>query len=164
MNNTIYTYKYKGKLMELKSLGTQSLPKLDEIISVHIIAFTNDKKIIAVNVISRGVDLPGGHVELGEKTPQETLTRETMEEARIVTQEPILVDVFEISSIDPAFIKKKYLLVYTAKIKKIHKFIPTSEISERLYLSQDELLERYFGDSGNLKRLTNDAAVKLGLK
>lgn len=57
---------------------SQELPDLNKTSSAFIMAF-KDEKVILANVYSRGWDVPGGHIENSE-TPEEAMQRELFEE------------------------------------------------------------------------------------
>lgn len=130
------------------------MPRFDEVISAHVIPMTDDGKIIAVHVISRGLDAPGGHVEDTEHSPLETLTREIDEEAQITINHPVLIDVLEISSNRSDLGgKKKYMLIYAATVAQIKTFTPTEEISERRIVTPQEFVDQYFADKTYAKHM-----------
>lgn len=58
------------------------MPDFEQVTSVSTVAFTADGRIIATEE-NRGPDVPGGHVQEGEETAEETARREALEEAGI---------------------------------------------------------------------------------
>ena len=72
-----------------------------------------DEEILLVDVLKRGWDLPGGHMEPGE-TPREALVREMLEETGLTEEaysEPVLVGWLLIR---PAQGSSRCMLVYSA--------------------------------------------------
>ncbi len=111
-----------------------------------VIPFTNEGNIIAVRLRHRGIDLPGGHVEPGETTPEETMNREVMEEACMTIRDTVLVEVIE----SDFFERPSYMLIYGAYVDKLLPFIPSDEASQRVELTRSEFIDQY--EAGN-KRL-----------
>lgn len=139
-----FTFNYRNVEHTALSIGADRLPELNEIISVHALPFTPDGGVVVVNVRSRGVDMVGGHVEKGETSAIQTLTRELSEEAALTIRNPALLDVLEVSS---SLIKpedRRYIVIYSADIDKLGDFVASEEIEERLVLDADEFSEQYF--------------------
>lgn len=153
-----FSFNYFGSIITAKPLGNKTLPPVSEIITACCVPITDNKKIIAVNVIGRGIDIPGGHIDAGE-TALDAVHRETYEEAFIRVYEPILVDVLEVTSSDDSlgFNKKPYMLIYAAKVKEVDDFIVNSEVSERLILSPEAFTSAYFADQNYAKEMIGSA-------
>jgi 8-oxo-dGTP diphosphatase len=156
-----FSFDYFDATYSAKSLGKDQMPRFDEVISAHVVPMTDDGKIVAVNVISRGLDVPGGHVEGDEGSPLETLTREIYEEAQITINHPVLIDVLEISSTKSDLGNKKCMLIYAANVSKIETFTPTEEISERCIVTPQEFIDQYFADKTYAKHMLTIAAKTL---
>ena len=140
-----FSFTYFGSTIEAKSLGTGFLPALKQTLTAHCIPFTPDGNIVAINIIGRGIDIPGGHIEDGESAI-EAMVRETKEEANISVASPTLIDVWHLTSDDPSLglTEKPYLLVYVADVVSMEVFQPNSEASERLMLEPKDFIKRYF--------------------
>ena len=95
---------------------------------------------MVVNLHHRGLDLPGGHVEAYESTPEETMNREVMEEACMTVRAPILVDVV---SSDYFQDRLSYMLFYAVYVDELKEFIPNDESSERLVIDRGDFLRQY---------------------
>jgi len=122
-------------------LSSQS-PPLNLITSAFILAFQGDA-LLMPRSISRGWDLPGGHIDLGE-TPLEAMHRETFEEAyayvegvRILAYQKI-----EILADKPAAYKYpypvSYQLFYWGKIMGLEPFQQNGEQDARKLFAPPE--------------------------
>ena len=58
------------------------MPPFESVTAVAVVAFTEGGMLVAAEE-NRGPDLPGGHVQEGEESPEETARREALEEAGI---------------------------------------------------------------------------------
>jgi 8-oxo-dGTP diphosphatase len=103
-----------------------------------------DSNVVVVDVRSRGVDLPGGHVEEHETSATQTLKRELIEEANVTVKDLELLDVLLVSSdlIGPN--DKCYIVIFLANVDTLGEFTPNDEIGNRLILNVDEFSEQYF--------------------
>ncbi len=136
-----YTTLVKGKQVIFKHIGITKLPPFKHVTSVSVIPFTDNGDIVAVRLRHRGLDLPGGHVEPGETTPEQTINREAMEEACITIKKLTLVDVIE----SDYFTHPSYMLLYGAFVDTLHPFVtPDDEMSDgREVVSPDEFIRQY---------------------
>jgi 8-oxo-dGTP diphosphatase len=149
IDNKLTTFTYKG---------TDVTPAFEQVAAVFAVPFTKEGKIIAVNLFSRGYDLPGGHVDEGEKSPEETLRREVMEEASITIRGLVLSEVIESDYYDD---RVSYLLLYAAFVDEMKDFVANSESSERIEVSVDEFIARYTVGDKELTRIAIEHAWKL---
>jgi 8-oxo-dGTP pyrophosphatase MutT (NUDIX family) len=138
--NNVYRAQVKDKLVTFTHLGNENLPDFSLVTSVSAVPFNKDGTIVAVNLRHRGLDLPGGHVEAYETTPEETMNREVMEEAYITLKDSVLIDVVESDYFES---RKSYLLLYAAYVDEFKEFIPNDESSERVIVSTDEFIARH---------------------
>lgn len=139
--NSSYTTLVKGKQVTFKHIGTTELPPFQFVTSVSVIPFTEDGDIVAVRLRHRGLDLPGGHVEPSETTPEQTMNREAMEEACITIKNPVLAEVIESDYFDHT----SYMLLYGAFVDELLPFsTPEDEMSDgREIVSQEEFIQQY---------------------
>lgn len=153
-----FSFRYFGSTITARSLGIGSIPPLNQTITAHCVPITGDGKVMAGDVIGRGVDIPGGHIDEGE-TAEEAMHRETHEEISITVEKPVLIDVWKLSSDDEriGLKTKPYLLLYAAKVKLIEDFVPNNEVSKRLILSPDEFAFEYFGNKEQARKMVAQA-------
>jgi len=71
-----------GRVVNFTPRENGFMPPFDAVTSVSVVPFTDDGRLVAV-LLDRGIDLPGGHVQEGERTVEEVARREAYEEARI---------------------------------------------------------------------------------
>lgn len=91
-----------------------ALPELP-VTAVKIYVFQDDS-LLLTNIRSRGWDLPGGHVELGE-TPEDAIIRELKEEAGAVVRRHEQIGYLKVTNEKENELNKKYpkescILVY----------------------------------------------------
>ncbi|HEY8992879.1 MAG TPA: NUDIX domain-containing protein [Candidatus Microsaccharimonas sp.] len=144
---TTFSFNYFGSTIEAKTLGIDFLPDIQETLTSHCVPLTVDGKIVAVNIINRGIDIPGGHIDDNE-TAIEAMQREAHEEARISIENPVLIDVWRLTSANNqlGLSQKPYLLLYTANVVSMEDFVPNHEADERLILEPEDFIAKYFGD------------------
>jgi len=112
------------------------------------VCFTDDGKIVIINGDSVEVEwkIPGGTIEPGEH-PDETLSREFMEEVTIEIEEPVLLGAQlceDIKKDSPNFGKKIYQLRYACKAKVVHELQmdpATGNFYNRQFVPADKVTE-----------------------
>lgn len=152
-----YTQDVKGKNVTFKHLGVVDIP-FEHVTSVSAAPFTENGELVVVNLRHRGLDLPGGHVEPGEKTPEETLNREVMEEACMTIRSPILADVIETDYFDD---HPSYILLYGTYVDELQEFTPNRESSERVTISPSAFINQYEAGNKTLMKLAIARAWEL---
>lgn len=158
--NDTYTKLIKGKQVTFRYNGSARLPLFSLVTSVSVIPFTKDGNIVAVRLRHRGLDLPGGHVESLETTPEQTMRREVMEEACMTIKNPILAEVIESDYFDRA----SYMLIYGAFADELFPFdTPNHEMSDkREIVNQDDFIRQYeAGDKELMRHVIQSAWQKL---
>lgn len=143
----------KHKLVTFTLIGNDTEPDFKHVTSVAVVAFTNDGRIVAVDLVKRGIDLPGGHVEPGETSALQTLRREVMEEASMTIQDPILVEAIQSDYFDD---RHSYMLIYAAFVDELLEFTENHESIRRVILTKEELLAAYTaGDTAILEHVVD---------
>lgn len=89
--------------------------------------------------------------------------RETHEETFVTVGEPVLIDVWRLTSDNEriGLAEKPYLLLYAAKVTSIEEFIPNDEVSRRLILTPDEFVDQYFGNKAQARKMVDQAIAVL---
>jgi 8-oxo-dGTP pyrophosphatase MutT (NUDIX family) len=145
----------------LTSLGVIALPDFRKITSVAVIPIDEHAaRMVAVSLRDRGIDLPGGHVQLDDRSPEDTAQRECWEEAKVHISNLRLLDVVQSSFYGDAPDQLTYMLIYRASVSGYDKFIPSEEVVERLVLGRDEFLARCTSDDSELLATWIDAAMQ----
>jgi 8-oxo-dGTP diphosphatase len=157
-----FSFNYFGSVITAEPLGIESVPSDHEVITSACVPLTNNNEVIAVNIIGRGVDIPGGHIDPGE-TSIEAMRRESYEEATIKVGNPVLIDVLKVTSLDKrlGLDHKPYMLIYTARVLELGDFVINDEVSERLVLPQEEFVSLYFADHDYANRMVTSAIQAL---
>lgn len=154
LNDNSYIALVKGKQVTFIHQGASATPDFKYVTSVSVIPFTESGDIIAVRLRHRGIDLPGGHVEPGEQTPEETMNREVMEEACMTIRNAVLAEVVE----SDYFEHPSYMLLYGAYIDELFDFIPSEEASERVELTREDFIKQYEAGSKKLMAIAVENA------
>lgn len=155
MNTDKFKIDVRGKLYNLKLLGSSKMPDFDKVSSASALIFDNDGLILGVRLKNRGLDIPGGHTEPGDLNSEETLRREVLEEASATIKDIKLLEVIESDFFGTTPEKASYMLIYTARIDQILPYDDADEMAyERIFLPKEEFLSQYTaGDPELMKRL-----------
>lgn len=162
MSSSSYNIVINGREVTFSKDGTDNVPPFSKVTSVSVIPMTESGEIVAVRLKNRGLDIPGGHVEKHEKTPEETLNRELMEEANVTVKDLKLVEVIKSNYFGDRPEDVSFMLIYVAKVDEILDFTLSDEMSyERVITSPEKFIQDYeAGDkdfmSGILKNATNE--------
>ena len=157
-----FSFNYFGSVITAMPMGVGAIPADNLVITSACVPLTDNNKLIAVNIIGRGVDIPGGHIDPGE-TSIEAMHRESYEEAFIKVGNPVLIDVLKVTSPDKklGLDNKPYMLIYAARVLEVRDFVINDEVSERLVLSQEEFVSSYFADHDYAHRMVSSAIQAL---
>ena len=163
MSKNKYSSVINDKLVTFISIGTKNIPPFSKVTSVCVIPFTNEGKIVAVRLKNRGLDLPGCHVEKHEKTPEETLRREVMEEAYITIKKPVLIEIIESDYFGPNPHEASYMLIYAAYVDEMFDYKTTDEIAyERIITDKPSFIKEYeAGDKNVMEDVINRAETMI---
>jgi len=124
--------------MLFKLLKTKKI-KNKKITSVSVVIFNNFKEILAVKLLERGWDIPGGYVEGGDRNIFETAKREVIEEAYVEIKD------CKVSTIIRSYYYKEptYMLILSAKVGKIYEFNKNEESLDRKFMNPLNFLKSY---------------------
>jgi len=124
------------------------IPPQELITSVLVYAFSGIR-ILMVDHVKRGWDVPGGHLLPGEH-PTEALQREVMEETSVHLKwyRSFGYYTIDLGEHDPDKCiypyPKSYVLVYLATVGTMKSFAPNSEIQQRKFMEPAEALATYW--------------------
>ncbi|AFY35507.1 NUDIX domain-containing protein [Calothrix sp. PCC 7507] len=146
-----------GQKVKFVDLGTSFTPAFDKITSVLVVPFTQDGLIICAH-LDRGIDLPGGHVEVDELTCEVTARREVMEEVGVTLGELKLVKVIQSDYYGSEPEQLTYIVVMTAFVEDILPGECTHESSGRSIIDIEQFIAQYqAGDKEDMHRIVLDA-------
>ena len=118
------------------------LPPLELVTAAFAFAFVRDR-LLMTNLTRRGWDIPGGHVEPGER-PEETVRREVVEETH-TTLGPLHLlgyQYLRLSGPKPASYRypypDSYQAFYWAHVATLSDFLPTAETQGRALFSPED--------------------------
>lgn len=117
-----------------------------------LVIIQHDGKYLCAVHERRGVEFPGGKMEIGE-TLKEAAVREVMEETQVVVEDVKWFAYYIVHDTEP-FCKA----VFVAKVAEVLPFTGDFETVERLWLSEEELVQHsnlsfYMKDDGMQKML-----------
>lgn len=120
----------------------------EPVTAVHCFCFT-DGRLVLVDVAERGLSIPGGHVDDGERLTA-ALRREFVEEACIVLGEPVLLGAIECNhSGNPQLVaaarypRLASQLLYAGMVSDLMPFEPSAEVSDRVLVPAAECPRRH---------------------
>ena len=124
---------------ECQVVLTSQLPPRELVTTALAVAFAGDR-LLMTNLRSRGWDIPGGHVELGEQ-PEESVRREVYEEAgaRLGSMRLLGYQRLRLLGPQPAGYRYPYpdcyQAFYWAQVTSLETFLPTAETQGRALFS-----------------------------
>lgn len=136
-----------GGKIKLTWYRDHQVPEHNLITSVHGFCFHN-KKLLLVDLNHRGLDFPGGHIELNE-TPEACFKREVMEEGCVERDchqlGYIVVDHTENHSWseDSPYPKVGYQVFYRMDVKQIYPFEGKYESTQRTFINPYNIAAYY---------------------
>ena len=147
-----------GQKVSFVHLSPDFVPPFEQITSVAVVPFTDDGRIVAVDLISRGIDIPGGHILESEKSIEETAKRESFEEACITLRNIKTATIIQSDYYGNSPEELAYMVITAAMVDKFEEFIPNQESTSRKIMSIDEFLSEYTaGDIEDMKRIVLSA-------
>jgi len=145
-----------GGKVKLTWFSSPVLPERELITSVHGFCFHNDQ-VMMVDLNDRGLDFPGGHIEIGE-TPEECIKRETMEEGN-VEGKCIFLGYIEVNHEENLNWNDKspyplvgYQAFYRMDIEKLHSFEAEYESSRRIFIDPEKVSCTTMGGMMRMKK------------
>lgn len=151
------THRRPGVQTRLTCLGPRDLPAFDAVTSAAVVAVTEDGALLLAD-LARGLDLPGGHAQRGDASPEHTARRETWEEVRAELADLTLVEVIESDYFGPDDLT--YMIIYTARVRRLHPWTGGHESAGRVTLPPADFLARYQGGHPDLMHHLVTAALK----
>lgn len=127
----------------IQLIESSHLAPLDSITSVHVFCF-REGELLLVRHPTRGWDIPGGHIEIGESVI-EALERELLEEAGVTASNPDLIGYLEVNvpGMKPENYRypfpNSYLPFFIAEAEEILEFKGEFETRERRFFTSDEV-------------------------
>lgn len=135
------SYDYKNSC-SIKYLNHKNLPSRDKVTSVLVVPFLDEDNIV-VTINQRWLDIPWGHLEKIDSTFEDGAHREVMEETWVEIE-----DIKHIWTLESDYFwntedKLTYILIYSAKVKKVHEYNWNMECSGRKIMSYEDFLSSY---------------------
>jgi 8-oxo-dGTP diphosphatase len=121
---------------------SSQLPPQELVATALVVAFAGDR-LLTTNLVSRGWDIPGGHVEPGEH-PEETVRREVLEETGATLGELHLLGYQRLRLLGPEPASYDYpypdcyQVFYWAQVISLADFLPTPETQGRALVPPSE--------------------------
>jgi 8-oxo-dGTP diphosphatase len=133
----------------LTCLGPAAEPAFEAVTSASVVAVADDGRLLLAD-LARGLDLPGGHVQRGDASAEDAVRREAWEEVRAELADLQLVEVIESDYFGPD--DQTYMLIYTARVRRLHPWTGGHESAGRVLLPPDDFLTCYQGTRPALMR------------
>lgn len=145
-----------GMPVTLTPLGAAYDPPWSQVTSASVVAFTANGHI-ALADLNRGLDLPGGHVQQHDRSPQDTARREAWEETRILLHALTRIEVIQSDYFGPDDLT--FMVIYAARIRKIVPWVAGDDESRgRQLLTPADFLAQYTaGDPALMTHLVTTA-------
>ncbi|BAY25055.1 NUDIX hydrolase [Calothrix sp. NIES-2100] len=156
-SDRLHTIIQAGEKVNFVDLGNTFLPAFEKITSVLVVPFTQDGLIVCA-LLDRGIDLPGGHVQIGEFTCEATARREVMEEVGVSLGELKLVKVIQSDYYGSEPQQLTYLVVMTGFVEEIVTSDYIHESLGRSIIDVNEFILQYqAGNREDMRRIVLDA-------
>ncbi len=137
----------KGMSADVETYLSDEFPSMEFSVSSYAIVFKN-KNILQTDLCegertARGLDIPGGHIDVGE-TAEESVIRETYEETGVLVKNPKLVAYKKITILTqkPENYRypypTSYMLYFLCEIEREDSFVANKETHGPVWLPLDE--------------------------
>lgn len=126
----------------------------DKVTSTWVVVFDNNKNILVVE-LDRWFDIPWWHVKHGDKTFEESVKREVLEEAFVSIKNIELCLVVESDYFGKENIT--YMLFYVAYVDEIYDFVKNEESFSRKFMNIDDFLNVYKWYSELIEKIVKSA-------
>ena len=147
-----------GQKVNFVYLDSDFVPPLEKITSVSVVPFMENGNIVTTVLRSRGIDIPRGHVLKDEKNIEETARRESYEEAFITLKDIRIATVIQSDYYGSSDDELTYMVITTAMVDKLEKFILNPEANDRKIMSTEEFLLNYTaGDIEGMRQIIMSA-------
>ncbi|MBX6388542.1 MAG: NUDIX domain-containing protein [Frankia sp.] len=128
--------------VRLTCLGAAAVPPFEAVTSASVVAVTEDGRLVLAR-LDRGLDLPGGHVQWRDRSAEAAARRETWEEVRAELAALRMVEVIESDYFGPDDLT--YMVVFAARVRRLHPWAGGHESAGRVLLPPAEFLGQYRG-------------------
>jgi 8-oxo-dGTP pyrophosphatase MutT (NUDIX family) len=149
----------EGQVVQFVYLPPTFAAPFERVTSVSVVPFTKDGSIVAA-LLDRGPDLPGGHVQEHEQTPEETVRREGLEEAGITLGDLVIAQVIQSDYYGSEPDDLTYIVVMAGFVTEIRPFEPCADSDGRSILDVEDFLAQYRAGDSHLIRQTVRAAQR----
>jgi 8-oxo-dGTP diphosphatase len=135
------TRRRPGTPNRLTCLGPPfTVPPVDAVTSASVVAVTTGGTLVLA-ALARGLDLPGGHVQYRDASPEAAARRETWEEVRAELADLSLAEIIESDYFGPDDLT--YMVIFAARVRRLHPWTGGHESAGRVLLPPAEFLDRY---------------------
>ncbi|BAY13914.1 NUDIX hydrolase [Calothrix sp. NIES-2098] len=146
-----------GQKVNFVDLGNSFLPAFEKVTSVLVVPFTQDGSMVCA-LLERGLDLPGGHVQIDELTCEQTARREVMEEVGVSLGELKLVKVLQSDYYGSEPEQLTYIVVMTGFVEDILSDNYIHESLGRSIINIEEFISQYqAGNKEDMRSIVLDA-------
>ncbi|SNQ48675.1 NUDIX family protein [Frankia canadensis] len=148
----------RGGATRLTFLGPAPDPPFERVTSAAVVALTGDGRLVVAE-LDRGLDIPGGHVQRGETSIDQTVRRETWEEVRARLGALLPVEVVESDYFGADDLS--YMVIRAARVTELALWEPTHESAGRRLVTPEEFLAGYRGRPAFMRHLVTRALAIL---
>jgi 8-oxo-dGTP diphosphatase len=124
-------------------MGAGYEPEFAAVTSAAVVAVTDDDRLV-IALLDRGPDIPGGHVEPDDASPEETIRRETWEEVRVRLGPLTRIDVIQTNYNGPDDLT--YMVICAARVTEVAPWEAGFESAGRSFMEPADFLTQYRGD------------------